>query len=50
MRQAYIEIATALSDNKQKHFWKKIKCNVRMMIDRNVAEKKFENKVEMSSY
>ena len=36
--------------NKQKHFWKKMKCDVGMMIDRDVAEKKYENKVEMSSY
>ena len=26
--------------NKQKHFWKKMKCDVRMMIDHDVAEEK----------
>ena len=31
-------------------FEKKKKCHVRMMIDRDLAEKKYENKVGMSSY
>ena len=38
-----------LYDNKR-HFWKKIKCNVGMMIDCDVAKKRYENKVGMSSY
>ena len=31
-------------------FLKKMKCDVGMMIDRDVAEKRYENKVGMSSY
>ena len=35
--------------NKQKHY-KNMKCNVQLMIDYDVAEKKNENKVGMPSY
>ena len=32
-----------------KYMLKKKKCDVRLMIDRDVAEKRYENKVGMSS-
>ena len=32
------------------YFWGKMKWNLRMMIDCDVAEKRYENKVGMSSY
>ena len=37
--------------NNKKHFLKKMKCDVGLMIDRDVhvAEKRYENKVGMSS-
>ena len=34
---------------KTKTFLEKIKCDVGLMIDRGVAEKRYENKVGMSS-
>ena len=36
--------------NKQKHFLEQMKCDVGMMIDCDVTEKSYENKVGMSSY
>ena len=36
--------------NKQKYFWNEMKCDVWLMIDNDVADKKNENKVGMSSY
>ena len=35
---------------KKQHFGGKMDCDVGIIIDRVVAEKKCENKVEMSSY
>ena len=34
----------------QKNIFGKKKCDVGLMIDRTVAEKRYENKVGMSSY
>ena len=34
----------------KKYFWEKIKCDEGMMINRDVAEKRYENKVGLSSY
>ena len=34
----------------KKTFSKKMKCDVGLMIDRDTAEKRYENKVGMSSY
>ena len=31
-------------NNKQKHFWGKMKCDVGMMIDRDVAEKSMKTR------
>ena len=33
-----------------KNIFGKMKCDVGLMIDRDVAEKRYENKVGMSSY
>ena len=43
-----IETTDSMITNKT--FLEKMKCNVRLMIDRDVAEKKNENKVGMLSY
>ena len=46
MRQLYIESAIALSDNQKNppKNLKKIKCNIGLMIDRDIAEKKVYTK------